>query len=107
MDVGADQDGAEVFGVDRLGLPPAADDLLGEGRADREQARAHLRRHDHAFGAADQLVVLDQPGVHRVPLAGLQPDPIPPPDLVDQQDLLALGQDSGHSSLRARIRQCQ
>src|SRR5947209_11204954 len=107
VQVGADEDRAEVFRVDGLRLPPAAGDLLGERRPDGEEPRAELRGHDDALRAPQQVVVKDEPGVDRMLVAGPQPDPMPPADLVDENDDLAFGQRAAHAGLWARISACQ
>src|SRR6266581_3035037 len=105
MDVGADQDRPQVLRVDRLRLAAASSHLLGESRADREQAGAELSRDHGSLGLADQVVVLDEPGMDRVALAGAQADSVPPSHLVDEEDELALGEVP--HGLWARIRACQ
>ena len=108
VEVGGDQDCAQVLGVDRLRLAAAAGDLLGEGRTDREQTSPQLGGDDDAFGSPDQVVVLDQPRVDGVPLAGPQADSMPPPHLVDEDDDLAVRERPAHvPGLWARIRACQ
>ena len=99
VQVGGDEDRAKVLGVDRLGLAVAAGDLLREGGANRQQARPHLSGDDDAFRPSDEIVVGDEPRVERMAFAGLEPDAVPPPHLIDQQDYLPLGQDPAHPGL--------
>ncbi len=106
MDVGADQDRAEVLRVDRLRLAHAPRDLLGERRPHSEQSRAHLGGHNDAFRPADEHVMVDHARVQRVALARFQPHAVAAPDLVDEDDELTCRKQS-HSGLWARMRQCQ
>ena len=106
MHVRGDQDGAQVFRVDRLSLPAPARDLIGEGGPHGNQARAQLSGDDHALRTADQIVVGDRAGVDRVALTGFQADAVAPPDLVDEEDDFAFGE-RFHAGFSARIRQCQ
>ena len=60
MDVGPDQDGAEILRIDRLRLPHATRHLLGECRPHGQQPRSHLGRDDDSFRTTDELVVIDR-----------------------------------------------
>ena len=107
MQVGVDDDRAEVLRIDRLRLALAPSDLLRKSRAHSQQPRAHLRGDDHTLGPADQRVVVDDTRMKGVALALLEPDTVAPADLVHQQDQLAVVERTDQAGLRARMRQCQ
>ena len=51
------------FGIDDLRAARHLEDVLGQRRPHRDEARALGAAHGDAFGVADEVVVLDDAGV--------------------------------------------
>ena len=98
IDVGEHQDRPEVLRIDDLRAARHLEDVLGERRPHRDEARALGAADRDAFVVADDRVVLDDAGVGVELRAGGERDEVAPLLVVDEEHAVAGGERPVHGA---------
>ncbi len=112
-DVGEHEYRSDVLRIDHLRAARHLEDVLGEGRAQRGQARAATGADGAAVGMADDVVVLDDAGMGVELAAVRKHHKVSPPPVVDEEHTFVGREQPAHDDVtligsptaRARMRQ--